>query len=355
MATITLDNVTRHYARQSAPAIHRVSLQINAGELLALLGASGSGKSTILKLIAGLDMPDDGDILFDGRSILTTPAHQRGAVLMFQKAYLFPFLTVAENISFGLKVQGLSRRACRDEVARMLDLVELPGFEQRYPAQLSGGEQQRIALARALVTQPRVLLLDEPLSNLDTAVRHNLQTVIRRIHQEFAMTTLLVTHDVSEAITLSDRTALLHNAHIVACEPPERFFHRPPTRAVARFVGVSTFFEGIIHGHTLQTGLGTLHLNGQSLPPDSHSLTVAIRPEHLVLCPEPDAPNTYPAIITDCVYKGEYTDYDVRIAESMFHVRRYQSTPIYAPGHQVTVQFPPDYLFVVAPDEPLIP
>ena len=166
------------YPGQSAPVLKDFSLAVREAEMVALLGPSGSGKSTLLKLITGIERPDGGDIQFDGRSILGIPPNRRGAVFMFQKSYLFPFLNVADNIGFGLKVQGASTAAIQTEVRRMLDLIGLPGIEKRRPGQLSGGEQQRVALARALVTHPRLLLLDEPLSSLDTSVRLGLQEAI---------------------------------------------------------------------------------------------------------------------------------------------------------------------------------
>jgi ABC-type Fe3+/spermidine/putrescine transport system ATPase subunit len=349
MAEITLDNLTRRYPRQPAPAVRDISLVVQRGELLALLGPSGSGKSTILKMVAGLDRPDQGDIRFDGRSVLDIPANRRGAVLMFQRAYLFPFLTVAENIGFGLKVQGRNRQHIRSEVARMLELVELPlSMERRYPAQLSGGEQQRVALARALVVTPRVLLLDEPLSSLDTGVRQTLQEVIRRVQRELGITTVLVTHDLSEAVSMSDRTALLLHNTIAACERPERLFQRPPTRETARFVGISTFLQGRIEGAHLATPYGTLALPTLPVVGDAppRTATFAIRPEHLRLLPHA-APNALPGVVADVIYKGEFSEYQVALGDAVVRVR--SSTPVveYAAGRHVFVQFPAEHLFEV--------
>lgn len=217
MTRIDVNNLTKHYPRQPAPAICDVSMTVEPGELLALLGPSGSGKSTILKLISGIEQPDQGDICLDGHSILHVSANRRGALMMFQKAYLFPFMSVSDNIAFGLKVKRVGRKTIQIKVAHMLELVELPGIERKYPHQLSGGEQQRVALARALITQPRVLLLDEPLSSLDTAVRLTLQEAIRRIQRDLGITAVLVTHDLSEAIAMSDRTALLLGGTVAAC------------------------------------------------------------------------------------------------------------------------------------------
>jgi ABC-type Fe3+/spermidine/putrescine transport system ATPase subunit len=344
MTQIELDNLTRHYPRQPAPAIRDITLTVQPGELLALLGPSGSGKSTILKLIAGIERPDQGDIRFDGQSIRGIPANRRGATLMFQKAYLFPFLNVADNIAFGLKVKGTRRNTIRAEVTQMLDLVELPGIERKYPHQLSGGEQQRVALARALVTRPRVLMLDEPLSSLDTSVRHTLQEAIRRIQRETGVTALLVTHDLSEAVAMSDRTALLLDGTVAACAAPRTLFQRPPSRAAARFVGVSTFLEGNLERDRLCTHLGPFAVNpdGEATRP----ATFAIRPEHLRLCAAPDI-NAVPGVVADLLYKGEFTEYQVMVNGGIVRVRDYQPQRSYAGGDPVHVQFPPEHLFEV--------
>lgn len=345
--TIELENLDKTYPRQPHPVLRGVSLVVQPGEMLTLLGPSGSGKSTILKLIAGIEAPDRGDIRFDGKSVLRVPANRRSAVLMFQKAYLFPFATAADNIGFGLKVKGERKQAIRTEVVRMLEMVELPGIERRYPAQLSGGEQQRVALARALITRPRVLLLDEPLSSLDTAVRHTLQEMIRRIQREMGITTLLVTHDLQEAMAMSDRTALLLGGTIAACNEPGRLFENPPTRTVARFVGVSTFLEGEVHQRHLHTRVGAFKLvAGGKTPMAPRPATFAIRPERLRLLEAP-APNAVAGIIETTIYKGEFTEYGVAVDGQQVRARSYQPAPPYQRGDMVYVLFPPEHLFEV--------
>jgi ABC-type Fe3+/spermidine/putrescine transport system ATPase subunit len=350
MSAITLSNLTRHFPRLPRPTLHGISLSVQQGEMLALLGPSGSGKSTILKLIAGIEQPDSGTIWLDGRSLAGVPANQRGAVLMFQKAYLFPFMNVADNIGFGLKVQGMRKKDRQAEVARMLELVELPGVERKYPHQMSGGEQQRIALARALVTRPKVLMLDEPLSGLDTSVRHTLQEAIRRIQRELGITTMLVTHDLSEAVTMADRIALLLDGRIEACDVPENLFQRPPTRKAASFVGVSLFFDGHIAGSRFQSAWGTF-----DLPPHLHATRteerparLAIRPEHVGLRDGPAA-NALPGTVSDITYKGEFIEYRVQVGGDVVRARAYQTTGRYVRGEQVYVQFPAQWLFEVGP------
>lgn len=347
MTRIILDQLSKTFPAQPAPVLTRLSLTVEDGELLALLGPSGSGKSTILKLIAGIEEPDCGDIRFDERSILDVPASERGAVLMFQRAYLFPFLSVADNIGFGLKMQHVRRPTIRAEVGRMLELVGLPGIERRYPEQLSGGQQQRVALARALVVQPRVLLLDEPLSSLDSAIRLSLQEVIRRVQRELGITTLLVTHDLGEAVAMSDRTALLLDGQITACDTPQRLFQRPPSEAAARFVGISTFVRGRLDGAQLDSGLGRLRVAVESERP--RQAVFAIRPEHLRLLDAP-ASNSVPGTVRETIYKGEFSEYIVALADQLVRVRCYHSDSVAdgpSPGATVQVQFLPEHLFEV--------
>jgi putative spermidine/putrescine transport system ATP-binding protein len=342
MTRIVLDRLAKAYPTQPEPVLRGLSLDVPSGELVALLGPSGSGKSTILKLIAGIEPPDSGDVRFDDRSLATIPANRRGAVLMFQRAYLFPFLNVADNIAFGLKLRHRDRATVRREVARMLDLVELPGIEHKMPGQLSGGQQQRVALARALIVEPRVLLLDEPLSSLDTAIRGAMQEAIRRIQRELGITTLLVTHDLGEAVAMSDRTALLLHGEIEAYDRPQRLFERPPTQAAARFVGVSTFVRGRLSGDTLATIHGPLRVVAGGAPRET---IFAIRPEHLRIVAG-DAPNALPGTLRDAIYKGEFTEYHIAVGDDLLRVRSYQPATIQR-GDHVRVQFPPEYLFEV--------
>jgi ABC-type Fe3+/spermidine/putrescine transport system ATPase subunit len=341
MTTITLRNLTKAFG--AVTVLDDVSLDIPGGSLTALLGPSGSGKSTILKLIAGIEQPDRGEIELDGASILRVPAHRRNAVLMFQDAYLFPFLSVEENIAFGLRTRKTPRSRIRAEVTRMLELVELPGIARRYPHQLSGGQQQRVALARALVVEPRVLLLDEPLSNLDPAIRATLQTTIRRLQRELKTTMILVTHDLSEAIALSDRTALLLGGRIAAYATPSEVFTRPPTRAAAQFVGISTLLEGVLSGHSFASPLGPLQIAGYAAAP--RQALVAIRPEHMRLSDRLGL-NTLPGIVEEQVYRGEFIEYGVRIGPTLIQLKA-AAGRTYPPGAPVWVHFPIDQLFEI--------
>ncbi len=334
MTKINLISLEKTYRGQPTPVLKDFSLFVNDGELVALLGPSGSGKSTLLKLITGIERPDVGDIQFDDVSILNIPPNKRGAVFMFQKSYLFPFQNVAENIGFGLKVQGLSTKTIRMEVKQMLDLIGLPGIENRKPAQLSGGEQQRVALARALVTRPKLLLLDEPLSSLDTEVRMNLQEAIRTIQRELGVTTIFVTHDLSEAMAMSDRMALLLNGEIVALDAPEKLFHHPPNRMAAKFMGVSTFLNGDQIQIGSEAGMG------------SSRKVYAIRPEHIRVQKD-SCINSMQGIVSDCVFRGEYIEYQVATGETTVRARMTMPAPMFPHGEQVYVKFPHEHLFEV--------
>jgi putative spermidine/putrescine transport system ATP-binding protein len=333
MTQVQISSLHKTYPNQPAPVLKNFSLSINDGEMVALLGPSGSGKSTLLKLITGIERPDSGDIQFDGSSILKIDPNKRGAVLMFQKSYLFPFLMVEDNIGFGLKVQGASSQTIRAEVKRMLDLIGLPGIEKRKVGQLSGGEGQRVALARALVTNPKLLLLDEPLSSLDTEVRMNLQEAIRTIQRELGVTTIFVTHDLGEAMAMSDRMALLLNGEIVALDKPENLFHRPRSLATARFMGVSTF-------------LGGDQLSVKSEAGSSSQKLFAIRPEHIRVQKD-GCEQSMPGVVSDCVFRGEYVEYQVGVNRMSVRARMSMPAPMFAQGEHVYVKFPREHLFEV--------
>jgi len=309
------------------------SLSINDGEMIALLGPSGSGKSTLLKLITGIEQPDSGDIQFNGKSILNIDPNKRGAVLMFQKSYLFPFLNVEDNIGFGLKVQGALPEVIRSEVKQMLDLIGLPGMEKRRCNQLSGGEGQRVALARALVTNPKLLLLDEPLSSLDTEVRIILQEAIRNIQRELGVTTIFVTHDLGEAMAMSDRMALLLDGEIVALDQPENLFHRPRSLAAAKFMGVSTFLSG--NQFQVQSEAGS-----------SSNKTYAIRPEHIRVQKD-DCANSMRGVVSECIFRGAYVEYQIMTDEMTVRARMPMPASMFPHGEQVFVKFPREHLFEV--------
>ncbi len=351
MTTVNLISLNKTYPNQPAPVLKDFSLSVHDGEMVALLGPSGSGKSTLLKLITGIEHPDSGDIQFDGMSILNTDPNKRGAVLMFQKSYLFPFLNMEDNIGFGLKVQGMSSESIRAEVKRMLNLIGLPGIEKRKVGQLSGGEGQRVALARALVTNPKLLLLDEPLSSLDTEVRINLQEAIRIIQRELGVTTIFVTHDLGEAMAMSDRMALLLNGEIVALDKPENLFHRPRSLAAAKFMGVSTFLNGDqlpVKNEASNVPKDSVGQPTRLVNPSGRcgEKIFAIRPEHIRIQKE-DCKNSMQGVVSDCVFRGEYIEYQVDVNDVTVRARMPMPAPMFPHGEQVHVRFPAEHLFEV--------
>ncbi len=343
MTTLTLHYLTKSYAGRRV--IDRLALEAPGGQITALLGPSGSGKSTVLKMIAGLEAPDAGDIRLDGESILDVPAHRRGAVLMFQKAYLFPFLSVAENIAFGLRARRLPRAHIRAEVQRMLKFIGLPGMAHRRPASLSGGEQQRVALARALVVQPRVLLLDEPFGSLDTPIRRELQSAVRDIQRALGITTILVTHDLDEAMAMADRVALLLDGQLQACDTPERLYRRPPSRCAAQFLGVSTFLEGVQRGPWLETPLGRLRVACE--PPECGRAVYGIRPEHVRVSLHP-CEEALPAEVTRCTYRGDYLEVQAQSAGVALRAHVPMPAERLKVGTRLYLRFPPQHLFPLA-------
>lgn len=230
-------------------AVNGVSLRIEKGELVTLLGPSGCGKTTTLRLIAGFEFPTAGRILLDGQAINDLPPHRRDMSMVFQSYAIFPHLNVFENVAYGLNVQHRSRAEIQERVARVLALVELTGLDSRAPNQLSGGQQQRVALARALVMEPKVLLMDEPLSNLDAKLREQMRGEIRRIQKQLGITSVYVTHDQIEALTLSDRIVVMNRGLIEQIGAPTELYRRPRTRFVADFIGRANFVNGVVQGY----------------------------------------------------------------------------------------------------------
>ena len=344
MTTVTFSHISKTYPKADAPVLDDFSLEVQSGELVSLLGPSGIGKSTLLKLITGIEKPDTGDILFDGESILSTPPNQREAVFMFQKAYLFPFLSVGENIAFGLKVKKLPAEEQRKRIAEMLELIGLPGIEKRKPNELSGGEQQRVALARSLVIRPKVLLLDEPFNSLDRPIRLGLQEAVRNIQRELGITTILVTHDLDEAMAMSDRMALLMGGKVAAVEQPQHLFQRPPCVETAKFVGVETFIEGVASSGTLVSAeWGKLKIDDEQKAGRS---VFAIRPEHIRIHKE-KCQNALSGIVRNAVYRGSQVEYQIDVGQKRIRARAAANGSIVERDARVQVQFPKEYLFAV--------
>src|SRR5512136_2587390 len=247
---LTLENITKIFPPRGGStevtAVRDVNLDIEKGELVTLLGPSGCGKTTTLRMIAGFEFPTTGSITLDGRAINNLPPHKREMSMVFQSYAIFPHLTVFENIAYGLNVQRLPKSVIKDKVNKVLDLVHLEGYGDRAPTQLSGGQQQRVALARALIMEPKVLLMDEPLSNLDAKLREEMRTEIRRIQTELNITSVYVTHDQIEAMTLSDRIVVMNQGIIEQIGTPVEVYRFPNSRFVADFIGRANFVQGTV-------------------------------------------------------------------------------------------------------------
>jgi ABC-type Fe3+/spermidine/putrescine transport system ATPase subunit len=304
MTSVALKNLTRRFG--DVVAVDNLNLDIASGELVAFLGPSGCGKTTTLRMITGLLLPSDGDVTFDGKSVLTIPTERRGAVMVFQKHLLFPTMNVAKNVGFGLRMQGIDRRQIDRRVSEMLELVKLPGFEKRRAHELSGGQQQRVALARALVVRPNVLLLDEPLANLDANLRLEMRELIRNVQKELGITTVFVTHDQEEAVMLADRIALMFDGKLQQYDAPKAFYERPSSTIVAHFFRNDNFLKGTRRGGIVETTVGKLEIDAGNVTYPDGDVLVTVRPEDVQLMHNSGS-NLIPAKVLARVYMGTYS------------------------------------------------
>jgi spermidine/putrescine ABC transporter ATP-binding subunit len=316
-AVVSLRELRKDFGQVSA--VCEVSLEIGAGEFLTLLGPSGSGKSTTLMMIAGFEDPSTGDIAIDGKSVVGVSPHRRNIGMVFQNYALFPHLTVAANIGFPLKQRGIGRAERDRMVQDALALVRLPGYGDRYPRQLSGGQQQRVALARAIVFEPRLLLMDEPLGALDKQLRESLQLEMRRLHADLGITFIYVTHDQEEALTMSDRIAVMNEGRIAQLGRPEDLYDRPCSQFVASFLGESNFLPGVVHGFqgknivvaecggSMIRALAPVH----SEPVCGDKVMLTMRPERMRFADGDVTPtcNRMRVTVTEAIFAGERRRY----------------------------------------------
>ncbi len=321
-------------------ALDDVSVQIRQGEFFTLLGPSGCGKTTLLRLIAGFEMPTSGNILLDGQDITHLPPNRRAVNTVFQSYALFPHLTVAENVGFALKMLGRPKAEVEKRAAEMLALVKLEPMAGRKITQLSGGQQQRVALARALAPQPKVLLLDEPLSALDLKLRKEMQIELKRLQTETGITFIFVTHDQEEALTMSDRIAVMSGGKILQTGTPRDIYTRPVNRFVADFIGETNFLTATVeNGRATLAGGGSVAVAG-----GSGRVTLAVRPEHVRLT-APDTARTLSATVTNAVYFGTDSHVHAALADGTEIIARLQTgaegDPIPANGTRVGITFAP--------------
>jgi iron(III) transport system ATP-binding protein len=327
MSKLVLTNLGKMFG--VVPAVQDVSLTLREGEFVSLLGPSGCGKTTTLRMIAGFISPSSGTIEMNGAT-LSAPnrvvaPEKRGMSMIFQSYAIWPNMTVAQNVAFGLKLRKLPAAAVRERLDRILDVVQLGHLKDRYPAELSGGQQQRVALARAIVIEPEVLLLDEPLSNLDANLREEMRSEIRRLHDAFRITTVYVTHDQSEAMVTSDRIVVMNHGRIEQVDDPVSLYNTPRTRFVAGFIGRTNFLDGTAAG-------GTIGFSGFAVPADgidNGPVSFSVRPQNITMhSAAPAAANgcwLIQGAIAERAYLGESWEYVVRPAASELRLR--VSTP----------------------------
>ena len=316
-AALALDNLSKQFGTHAA--VDAVTLDVQRGELIVLLGPSGCGKTTTLRMIAGFVPPSAGDIRLDGASITALPPHRREMGIVFQSYALFPHLTVARNVAFGLEMRRMATDATQTRVAEMLRLVKLEAFAQRLPRELSGGQQQRVALARALAIHPRVLLLDEPLSNLDASLRQEMAREIRILQQRGGITTIMVTHDQTEAMALADRLVVMHDGRVQQIGSPEQVHSHPANPFVARFIGGSNIVSGRLDGERLMLPDGTV-LALANRYRRSGEATLAVRPDSVRLVSPGDG--CVDGEVELCTWLGAVVDHAVRIGPDVTLVAR---------------------------------
>ncbi len=333
-------------------AVDNISLQIGEGELVTLLGPSGCGKTTTLRMIAGFEFPTNGDITLDGKPINNLPPHKRDMSMVFQSYAIFPHLNIYENVAYGLKVQRLPKKEINARVSKVLELVELEGYEKRAPNQLSGGQQQRVALARALIMEPKVLLMDEPLSNLDAKLREQMRGEIRRIQQLLGITSVYVTHDQVEAMTIADRIVVMNNGRIDQVGTPIEIYRHPRSRFVADFIGRANFVNAEVKAQ--ENNKLVLDMLGCTLTVPAAEktyatgtqVTVVVRPEMMQI----NAANAHvDCIVERASYLGDVVEYVVAVGKQKLSLVENdpRRTIIHHQGETVQVGFLQDCLYVL--------
>jgi len=348
---VHVDGVSKRFAHRVKGEVYAardVRLDVKPGEFLTLLGPSGCGKTTTLRMIAGFEVPDEGRIRFGGQDVTAMPANRRGIGFVFQNYALFPHLPVADNVAYGLEVRRVPAAEAAQRVAEVLRLVGLTGYEHQFPSQLSGGEQQRVALARAIVIRPRVLLFDEPLSNLDAKLRVQMRTEIRDLQRRLAITTIYVTHDQEEAMAVSDRIAVMSQGRVVQEGTAQDLYRRPANEFVATFVGRVNLLPGRVVA--LNGGVASVEVLGTTVRvrevptgiANGDAVRVVARPEAIEVVPAADG--AIAATVVAHAFLGEKIDYDLRVGESRISAVRYNAGDVMPDGTGVGLRFAEDAL-----------
>jgi len=344
MTHVSIKNLTKIYPGSTVPSLDNLSLEIASGSLTALLGPSGCGKTTTMKMIAGLLDQTEGDVTFDNISILNEKPENRGVVMVFQNHLLFPYMNVQDNIGFGLKMRNVDKDQIYKRVLEMLDLVKLPNMKNRMPKELSGGQQQRVALARALIVQPKVLLLDEPLSNLDAHLRFEMRDLIRNLQQSMGITTIFVTHDQEEAVVLADQVALILDGRLKQYDKPDVFYKRPTDVLTAQFFGGQNFIKGTSKNNLFNSNIGKFTLPQNCLKGTG---ILTFRPENVQIGKAPKNLNTVKAKIIDKIFLGTQTRLKLSINDEVIQVianpNEVEETDT---GIEIDINVPPSSLWV---------
>lgn len=306
---VRIDNVTKKYG--DFTAIKDVSLNIEEGEFFTLLGPSGCGKTTLLRMIAGFNSIEAGDIYFQDQRINDVAAHKRDIGMVFQNYAIFPHLSVYHNVEYGLKAHRVPKEKRHDRIMEALDLVQIADLKDRMPDKLSGGQQQRVALARAIVIQPRILLMDEPLSNLDAKLRVQMRTIIKKLQRNLNITTIYVTHDQEEALAISDRIAVMNRGEIMQLDTPEEIYRRPANPFVANFIGTSNFVDGVVENGKVR--VNNFVFNKESNYEDGSKVLVSVRPEQFKIVDKDHA--ALEGDITLATFLGDFINYEITLED----------------------------------------
>ena len=351
MTEVRFEHIYKQFG--NTVALDDIDIQIGKGELFFLLGPSGCGKSTLLRLIAGLHEPTTGRILFNGRDVTALGTEKRNAVMCFQSYALWPHMSVRENVRFGLDVRKVSKSEQNSRIDEVLNLVQMMPYADRKPNQLSGGQQQRVALARALAVKPDCLLLDEPLSNLDAKLRHEMRSEIRRICKTAGFTTIYVTHDQKEALSVADRIAVLKAGKLVQVGTPGELYHKPNSSFVADFIGQTNLLAGTItnsNGETItvQTAAGNITANKTAGTPDTGKVTISIRPEQMRIAKAGQSVgiNRITGLPIENTFLGEASEHILKVSDSS-QIKVIAAPPLFDVVGEMAVEFDPKDVVVL--------
>ena len=342
---IELRHISKVYSDNGFKAVDDFNLEVKRGEFVTFLGPSGCGKTTTLRMIAGFEMPTSGEILLNGEDISQLPANKRPINTVFQRYALFPHMNIYDNIAFGLKLKKLPKEEIRKKVKRVLDIVDLEGFENRKISTLSGGQQQRIAIARALVNEPEILMLDEPLGALDLKMRQEMQLELKHMHDELGITFIYVTHDQEEALTMSDKIVVLSEGRIQQIGTPEDIYNEPQNAFVADFIGESNIFKGIMTGHMKVRFCGGEFI-GMDDVAEGTLVDVVVRPEDVIITKPEDG--IVEGEVVSVIFKGMHYEVTVESGKYEMVIR---TTKCYSVGERIGMKLEPDGIHIMLAED----